>query len=46
LISENGTVDEAKLSFIIRDHDRARFEERKELMVALVNQLTGSTTIA
>jgi len=39
LISQNGTVDEAKLSFIIRDHDRAKFEERKERMVASVDKL-------
>lgn len=41
LISQNGTVDEAKLSFIIRDHDRAKFVQRKELMkssVAVLNQ--------
>ncbi len=31
-----GSVEEATLSFIIRDHDRQRFEERKDLM----NQLT------
>jgi tripeptide aminopeptidase len=39
LISQNGTVEEAKLSFIIRDHDRAKFEERKERMVASVDKL-------
>ncbi|MDD4646516.1 MAG: peptidase T, partial [Bacteroidales bacterium] len=32
LISLKGTVDEAKLSFIVRDHDRVKFEERKNLM--------------
>ncbi len=39
LISQNGTVEEARLSFIIRDHDRAKFEERKERMVASVDKL-------
>ncbi|MCQ2110307.1 MAG: peptidase T [Bacteroidaceae bacterium] len=29
LIALNGEVDHATLTFIIRDHDRARFEERK-----------------
>lgn len=41
LISMKGTVDEATLSFIIRDHDRVRFDERKKLMdrsVALLNE--------
>ena len=41
LISQNGTVDEAKLSFIIRDHDQTKFVQRKELMessVAVLNK--------
>ena len=32
----NGTVEEASMSYIIRDHDRARFEERKALITAAV----------
>lgn len=32
LIGLNGTVEEASLSYIIRDHDRAGFEARKEMM--------------
>ena len=39
LISLNGTVDEAKLSFIVRDHDRIKFEERKRLMMHSVETL-------
>ena len=39
LISMNGTVEEANLSFIIRDHDRQKFEERKEMIVKAVNEL-------
>ena len=39
LISLNGSVDEAKVSFIIRDHNRERFEERKALMEHSVAQL-------
>lgn len=32
LIGLSGTVEEASLSYIIRDHDRAGFEARKEMM--------------
>lgn len=32
LISLNGTVEEAVVSFIIRDHERNRFEMRKKIM--------------
>lgn len=39
LISQSGTVEEVQLSFIIRDHDRAKFEERKSLMVNVVERL-------
>lgn len=39
LISLNGSVDEAKVSFIIRDHHRGRFEERKRLMESSVASL-------
>ncbi|MBK5194827.1 MAG: peptidase T [Proteiniphilum sp.] len=39
LISLNGSVDEAKISFIIRDHNREKFEERKLLMEHSVEQL-------
>lgn len=39
LISQNGTVEEVQLSFIIRDHDHAKFEERKSLMVNVVESL-------
>ena len=39
LISQSGTVEEVQLSFIIRDHDHAKFEERKSLMVNVVERL-------
>lgn len=39
LISFNGTVDEASLSFIIRDHDREIFENRKTQVQDAVNKL-------
>ena len=32
LTGMEGNVEKARLSYIIRDHDRKRFEERKELM--------------
>ncbi|RNC65885.1 peptidase T [Proteiniphilum sp. X52] len=39
LISLGGTVEEASLSFIIRDHDREKFQERKRLMERAVETL-------
>ncbi|SCD19843.1 Peptidase T [Proteiniphilum saccharofermentans] len=39
LISLGGTVEETSLSFIIRDHDREKFEERKRLMESAVETL-------
>ena len=39
LISMAGTVEEANLSFIIRDHDRIKFEDRKKLLVSSVGLL-------
>ncbi len=35
----NGTVEETTMSYIIRDHDRAKFEEKKALMVAVTDFL-------
>lgn len=32
----NGTVEETTMSYIIRDHDRAKFEEKKNLLVEIV----------
>jgi tripeptide aminopeptidase len=39
LIALGGTVEKACLSFIIRDHDRGKFEERKRLMESVVSVL-------
>lgn len=39
LIAIDGTVDEAMISFIIRDHNRAKFEARKQLMAQVVDLL-------
>ncbi len=48
LTSMNGTVEETTLSYIIRDHDRARFESRKrelEHLVRKVNREFGEGTV-
>ena len=48
LISMNGTVEETTLSYIIRDHDRARFESRKrelEHLVRKINREFGEGTV-
>lgn len=41
LIAINGGVDEASVSFIIRDHDRAKFENRKVQMQHVVDFLNA-----
>lgn len=47
LIHVEGTVEESTLSYIIRDHDKDRFESRKKEMQHLVNKINaefGSNT--
>ena len=39
LTSISGTVEETEMSYIIRDHDRAKFEEKKALMTSIVKYL-------
>ena len=39
LLSISGGIEEAKLVYIIRDHDRARFEEKKAGFAALVDEM-------
>ena len=39
LISMNGSVEEANLSFIVRDHDREKFEDRKKILMSSVDLL-------
>ena len=39
LTSIEGTVEETTMSYIIRDHDRAKFEEKKALMTAIAEFL-------
>ena len=41
LVGMQGTVEETTLSYIIRDHDRARFESRKREMEHLVRKLNS-----
>ena len=44
LIGITGEVEQTTVSYIIRDHDRARFEERKkemERLVAKINEEYG-----
>ena len=49
LIAMTGSVEQATLSYIIRDHDRTKFEQKKELLQAFVEQMNrlypGSTTL-
>ena len=47
LIAMSGTVENSTLQYIIRDHDRKKFEARKELMkqvVAKINMIYGAGT--
>jgi len=37
----SGLVEETKLSYIIRDHDKGHFEARKEVMLKLANELNS-----
>ena len=48
LIGVNGDVEETKVNYIIRDHDRAKFEQRKENMLqwaARLNAKYGEGTV-
>lgn len=49
LVGIEGTVEQTVLTYIIRDHDRARFESRKKEIEHLVNKINneypGSTTV-
>ena len=39
LVGINGTVEETTLSYIIRDHDRNRFEARKQAIIQMVEAM-------
>ena len=41
LTSMQGTVEEASLQYIIRDHDRAKFEQKKNLLKLFVDQMNA-----
>lgn len=41
LTNMSGTVEETTLSYIIRDFDRKRFEERKQEMIDLANKINA-----
>lgn len=41
LIGVSGDVEETKVNYIIRDHDRAKFEQRKENMLQWAAQLNA-----
>lgn len=48
LTEMSGTVEQANLQYIIRDHDREKFEARKQLMqnnAALLNEKYGAGTV-
>ena len=49
LTAMTGSVEEATLSYIIRDHNRELFEEKKQRLIALVEQMNqhypASTTL-
>ena len=48
LISFKGAVEEADFAYIIRDHDRAKFEAKKKMMedcVAFINRKYGEGTV-
>lgn len=42
LTDMSGSVEEAKLQYIIRDHDRKKFEERKERMQMIVREINDT----
>lgn len=41
LVAFNGTVEESVLTYIIRDHDRDRFERRKKELGHLINKINA-----
>ena len=48
LIAFNGAVESADIAYIIRDHDRAKFEQKKQLMIQVcdfINAKYGAGTV-
>ena len=35
----NGNVEETNMQYIIRDHDKVKFEERKQLLISIIDKL-------
>ena len=42
VLSMNGTVDHAEMTYIIRDHDRQKFEERKQLVKDIAAKMNAN----
>lgn len=42
LLALDGTPESAKMTYIIRDHDRTKFEERKALLTQIVTDLNAN----
>ena len=41
LTSMTGTVEEAELSYIVRDHNREKFEERKQMILDIAEEMNS-----
>lgn len=41
LLSLNGTVEEAQMTYIIRDHDRQAFEDRKQMLLDIAQKMNA-----
>ncbi|WP_338434454.1 peptidase T [Ligilactobacillus saerimneri] len=41
LLSLNGTVEEAQMMYIIRDHDRQAFEDRKQMLLDIAQKMNA-----
>ncbi|KRM91012.1 peptidase T [Liquorilactobacillus cacaonum] len=41
LLQLDGTVDEAQMAYIIRDHDREKFEDRKKLFMEIIKKINA-----
>ena len=39
LTNVNGNIEHSEMQYIIRDHDKIRFEEKKQLLVSIIEQL-------
>lgn len=46
LIDISGTVEETRIRYLIRDHDRSKFEEKKQLITERIHHLNGKYSSA